>query len=265
MSKVAPTFESIFTSEYWGDVQDKQSTPPCKAISRKVYKQMQSLTAMAANSIFEGNPTSNAPDGALLDISGDSFHTAPGTVLLADMEMLVPLPDDITPIHTFIDQLSPPVSQAFIHDQADLMALPATLFKQNSAIDMDAGPNTVVYPYTKYTVNPESSALYSRIIRLLTYGVDKNGDPTYRLIANWPAAHEKGVEGRAKKDENLSGLLPAVRIGETYHEGKDQAVIRLKSAEICLSGTIEYAKVKKKARGGLFAGRLATSASLGGF
>ena len=61
-----------------------------------------------------------------------------------------------------------------------------------------------------------------------------------------------------------AGLMsvPPVAVGESYDLSKNSGVIRVKSADICLSGTIEYAKAKKKARRGLFAGKLATGSSV---
>lgn len=160
--------------------------------------------------------------------------------------------------------------QELIHNEGDLMALASTLFMRNSIKWDGADGELTVYPYTKSVINPELGLQYGRMVRLLSFGVDKNNNPAYRFETSWEAASDSRISGSVDRLRYVfTPSLPPMEIGSAYHYrssfiSKDRRTLfRVKSADICISGTIEYVKAKKKERRALLSGRLAVSKSLG--
>lgn len=259
MNSSQPTFETVFTEAYWGDVEDLSTrTNNNGLIPADTLTQMQNLTGQAAGAIFRGEPRLWVPVGTQLGIPGESHYTLPGNVVLVDLEGLTP--DKLRPSEREIrrdGEHSFPY-QRFIHNEGELMALPSTMFMRNS-IRLRDGQVIQVLPYRKSIPRGEDGRRYVRTVRFFAYGLDRKNNPAARMLSDWNTLPEGNVEGAGTPRDALVAI-PAFVVGESFRYGKD--ILRVKSAQLCISGLLEPVKVKQKRRRGVFAGRLATSSAV---
>ena len=261
MSEMSPTYRSIFSEEYWGELHDL-SRKVIAAPSLDAYEQMRMLTASAAEAIFHGSERTRLPVGTKIDPHDDNSELTLGTVTLLDYETLSFGGVNVRAQDVVQDYERPFHKQRYITDEGHLMAQPATLFMRNSR-RRPLEEKLTVYPYSKAVPDTEQDVQYSRSIRLAAYGIGPEGDPVIKMIPLWQPLKGGSVRGLCSLKEAVSGTrFQPLEVGQSFINETNNLVIRLRSAEVCLQGTIEYAKAKKKQRRGILAGRLAVSRNM---
>lgn len=259
MSEVA-TYNSVFTEEYWGDILDlpepaRNMTPPVS-----VYKQMRGLTAAAAERIFTGDSRTKLPEGTRIDPAEEHPDLSPGTVVLLDCERL-----DIGPVHVTADDIVDDVKrpfyrQRFISNEGHLMAPASTLFRLNSRQSPLDPERRMVYPYSKDIPNTEAGANYTRAVKLAVYGVNHQGETIIKTIPMWEPVRKNGIRGQCGLREAIGGYtFQPIEVGQSLMNQAGDAIVRLRAADICLQGTLEYAKERKRVKRSALAGKLALS------
>jgi hypothetical protein len=258
MSEMSPTYRTIFSEEYWGELHglsDKVAATP----NLDVYRQMRLLTASAAEAIFHGSERTRLPAGTRIDPRDENPELTPGTVTLLDYETLSIGGVNVRGEDVVQDYERPFHKQRYISDEGYLMAQPSTLFMRNSR-RWPLETEVTVFPYSKAVPDTEQNAEYSRSIRFAAYGIGTGGDTIIKMIPLWQPLEGGSVRGLCGLGEALSGTrFQPLEVGQSFINEANNRIIRLRSAEICLQGTIEYAKARKKVKRGVLAGRLALS------
>ena len=220
---------------------------------------MRILTASAAEAIFHGSDRARLPTGTKIDPFDENTDLTPGTVTLLDYETLSIGRINVRGGDVVQDFDRPFHKQRYITDEGHLMAQPSTLFIRNSR-KRPLETEVTVYPYSKVVPDIDQDAQYSRFIRLATYGIGPEGDPAIKIMPFWRPLEGGSVGGNCGFREAMSGTtFQPLEVGQSFINEVSNRVIRLRSAEVCLQGTIEYAKTRKKVKRGVLAGRLALS------
>jgi hypothetical protein len=256
MSEISPTYRSIFTEDYWGELHDL----PEKVVGAPrldIYKQMRDLTAAAAEAIFHGSERTRLSAGTKIDPREESPGLTPGTVTLLDYETLTIGGVNVPGEAVVQDYERPFHRQRYISDEGHLMAPPSALFMKNSR-RRKFEEEITVFPYSKVVPDTEQNAQYSRSVRLAASGINRQGEPVIKIIPLWEVAEGSLVRGFCNLKEALSAIrFQPLEVGQSLINETSNQIVRLRSAEICLQGTLEYAKARKKIKRGRLAGRLA--------
>lgn len=277
MSDVLPTLESVFTNEYWGNPQPApvQNTERDNLdIERSVLRQVRDWAGLAAIGIFTGDSRKPVADGTLLDSSGSNPDLQPGTILLADIEYIVPASHGKTEeqcrnyltkqsklVKAWDERRLPFYLRDVIRDEAELQSPASVLFRRNSRTHKaERGAQTVVYPYKRILCNPSRGQHYARGVHITGIAPNRLGEPILRTESMYSySTPELDLYGDVIKSFFPHDfVISALAIGETYQLQKGH-LLRLRSAELCVRGILEPVKAKTKQRHGLVFGRLATA------
>lgn len=273
MNPVTPSIESVFTEEYWGDVQDLEAPGRVRLlsgfISRKQQEEIDELLVDTATGIFRGDEREPVPAGTSLMPSDGNHFTAPGNVLLIDIEAIGSSGKKPckTPCHERFGGKPVHWESNYMQSPDELLAAPASLFRSNSRKVSWPGadqPQTTVYPYNKKLCQPQSNSHYARIIRLLAFQYDRYGKIAGNTEVVWKSKDPEKVRGSTT---NLLGFgidsifRMETTIGSSFRvpDKAPDLVLRIKSAELCTQGLLSRVEAKRRHRLPRFAGRLAAA------
>jgi len=263
---IIPNPESVFTREYW------QPATPYPEDNEKNYssklstaKEVSLLAGQAATAIFAGEPRQALPAGSTLTNSSAESWTQPGSVLLIDIESISTLNGRGQRKRATLDEESAcsrdPVRDGYMQDRSDLMATPASLFRRNSEkkYKSDGQEVTTAIHYGKRLHNQELTMGYQRDIFLGVFSYDKKGNVYCAMRTVWSTDDKSQVQGMAVTfRESLGMRAPILSIGDTYvKDEKGPVLSRVKSAELCLQGSLTPVMAKQKKRRNLSMGKLA--------
>lgn len=264
MSNLVPTFETVFTEEYWAPVSGKTEKLVFTHPSNNTLEELNPLLTQAAISIFQGASGTIIEARSSLSPQSGEIHTLPGSILLADVESIMQIPGKINyrlkksaeNEDRLLQKHAPLRERAWITDDPELQASPRSLFLKNAKnhLKTEHSPGYLdVWPYNKLLLDHEEPHLYRRVIGLLAVAPDRKGfDRIYR-IPRWGGDIEDGkVIGTTKPWRPMGLTIPQNLVVRQTMEitEKDSVVgmIRVKHAELCAHGALSRVAQKQKLR-----------------
>lgn len=268
MLEIAPTPTSVFTSEYWEDVQDHPTTPRVR-MPKGAQGEVETLCGQAAANIFADEPREAVIAGDALDYDPDNRYTQPGVVLLTDLEVLMSHPGRHEP-HSYPGSKAPVWSQRAMENPDHLIAPAAALFRANSRMIVayekaaTVSQYPYVYPYERVLCDEDSPARYARIIGLTAFVYNQDGSTGGLTMKVWKSNNPDHPAGMPESLlDSMTYPHAPVKVGQSYKVPNDKKLrglgsrhdispqsdltIRLRSAELCLQGVLERAPEKKRA------------------
>lgn len=267
MSVVIPTFESVFTKEYWSPVSGATEELVYTSPTRKTLHQLNPLLTEAARNIFQGVDGTPIEPGASLSPQSGEVHTLPGSILLADIETikrisgLLPskLDHGIIKGHEteerYLQKHTPLRKRAWITDDPELQANARSLFLKNSKNHLET-PRRSGYidvgQYNKILLDPDEPNIYRRVIGLMAVAPDKNGLDRVYMMPRWGAGIEDAAvvgttsiwEPGERKRFIYQNLLVKQTI-EINEKGSVVGMIRVRHAELCTQGLLSRVTQKQ--------------------
>lgn len=266
MPNLVPTFESVFTKEYWAPASGKTEKLAFTHPSNNTLEELNPLLTQAAISIFQGASGTTIEAGSSLSPQSGEIHTLPGSILLTDIEVIRPIAGKFNyksqkrhecddRIHEDQNQL-PLRSRAWIKDDPELQASARTLFMKNSKtyLNTEHNPGYVnVWPYNKLLLDHEEPHLYQRVIGLLAVAPDRKGFERIYMMHRWGGDIENGaVIGTTKPWRPMILTIPQnLVVGQTMEITKNDRLVsmaRVRSAELCAHGALSRVVQEQKLR-----------------
>lgn len=265
MNRPQPTFESVFTPEYWEPVPERVERDfimreffATARATRATIAQARENLLLAGAKLIEGEPTLKVGTGELVGGEDDEKYALPGAVLLIDDE------------HVLFSRRKQPEYEYYGQITSELelsRSAIATFLGAKRHTNLEDAPNYEVYNgyHGKY-ISEEGE--YTRTVNLYAYYRAKNGNTGLLGLVQWRNQHGQPCVIAPAGLFRYAPELRSGRVGETVNTSlltkkpflKDVPMLsRIKEAHICMRGTAEKAKARSKTKSFAMALNRATS------
>lgn len=302
MSDVVPTFESVFTEDYWSPVPamldfkskyllprlaevNKRHGSGAQGVTREMNEQIETIIGQSVVQLLASEPIERVQEDELVGGPDDNKYALPGNVLLVDTEevllrknpvqlvadpyfmhegeLLATAPSLLLRNLTPMPRTSPSTTKVLFDSFPPSFRNLAEWFGVDTQTEKDLGERGhYLKPYRRRYINPEIG-LYRRYINLYGFCPNVDGKTVSIAMQHISIGLNNNVwtyapAGRTKK-LGFVGMPVYARVGETINRTVSEytKLERIRSAYLCMRGSLEYAKDRQKQRKHVFVGMLA--------